>query len=144
MLAAFTAQTRALAATSWLVTGLNNGKSGLVSVLTDSTIGIAFTAERTANGSAGCNRYTAGYLSAGSHLRFSAPATTRRFCAEAGLMDQERMFMNALAAVNSMHLEGGRLEMRAPRAHCRLPPRGTRRAHNPGRPVRRTSTEIPG
>ena len=113
VLATFTAQTLALAATSWLVTGINNGKSAVVSVHTDSTITIAFTAERRASGSAGCNRYTADYSSAGSHLRFSAPAATRKFCAEAGLMDQERRFMNALAAVYSMHLEGDRLELRS-------------------------------
>lgn len=112
VLATFSSRTQALAGTSWLVTGINDGKSAVVSVLPDSTITIAFTAARMAAGSTGCNRYTAAYMSAGSHLSFSAPAETRKFCAEAGLMDQEQRFVRALAAVYSMHLEADRLEMR--------------------------------
>lgn len=112
VLATLAAQSRTLAGTQWQVTGINNGKGAVVSVLAGSTVNVAFDGQGRASGSAGCNRFMAGYESDGSKLRFTAPGTTRKMCAEAGWMEQEQMFVRALESVATMRAEGHRLEMR--------------------------------
>ncbi len=111
-LAVFAPQSQALAGTAWRVTGINNGKQAVVSVLGDSTVTMAFTAEGQAGGSAGCNRYTARYEDDGSRLRFQAPAATRMMCANDKLMHQEQAFLKALESVATQRREANRLELR--------------------------------
>jgi heat shock protein HslJ len=112
VLATLAAQSRTLAETQWQVTGISNGKGAVVGVVAGSMVNVAFDDQGRASGSAGCNRFMAGYESDGSRLRFTAPGTTRRMCAEAGLMEQERMFVKALESVATMRVEGNRLGMR--------------------------------
>lgn len=111
-LAVFAPQSQALAGTAWRVTGINNGKQAVVSVLGDSTVTMTFGAEGQANGSAGCNRYTARYEADGSRLRFQAPATTRMMCANEELMQQEQAFLKALESVATLRREANRIELR--------------------------------
>jgi heat shock protein HslJ len=111
-LAVFAPQSQALAGTAWRVTGINNGKQAVVSVLGDSTVTMAFTAEGQAGGSAGCNRYTARYEADDSRLRFQAPAATRMMCANEKLMQQEQAFLKALESVSTLRREANRLELR--------------------------------
>jgi len=110
--ATLAAQSQTLAGTSWRVTGINNGKGAVASLVAGSTVAMAFSADGKAAGSAGCNQYTAGYEADRSRLRFSAPASTRKMCAGEGLMEQEQLFLKALEAVATMRMEGNRLEMR--------------------------------
>lgn len=110
--ATLTPQSQALAGTGWRVTGINNGRGAVVSLAAGSTVTMAFAADGRAAGSAGCNRYTAGYESAGSRLRFTAPASTRRMCADETVMQQERNFLKALESVATVRIEADRLEMR--------------------------------
>jgi heat shock protein HslJ len=112
MRATLVAQSQSLAGTTWRVTGINNGKGAVASVVAGSTVTMAFTADGRASGSAGCNQYTAGYAADGSRLRFTTPASTRKMCAGEGLMEQEQMFLKALESVATMRVEGNRLEMR--------------------------------
>ena len=112
VLATLEAQSRILAGTQWRVTGINNGKGAVISVLSGSAVDIAFDHEGRASGSAGCNRFTAGYDSDGSKLRFLAPGATRKMCATEGVMEQEQQFLTALESVTAMRIEGNRLEMR--------------------------------
>jgi heat shock protein HslJ len=56
-----------------------------------------------AQGSDGCNRYWAPY---------TAPAATRRMCADEGVMAQEQQYLKALESVAAVRFEGNRLELR--------------------------------
>ena len=68
------------------------------------------------NGTAGCNRYRAGYETAGSALSFRPGPGTMMACPEPGVSEQEQAFHTALAAVSGFEeLEGG---LRASLAVC--------------------------
>jgi len=109
--ATLAAQSHSLAGTRWRVTGINNGKGAVASVLAGSTVTMEFTADGKAGGSTGCNSYSAGYEADGSRLRFTAP--TRKICAGEDLMTMELLFLRALESVATMRMEAGRLELRS-------------------------------
>jgi heat shock protein HslJ len=112
--AVFAAQSTALAGTAWSVTGYNDGRQALVSVLADTSLTMAFSNDGKAAGSAGCNRYTAGYSVEGAKLEFGPPAATRMICPRPdGVMEQEQLFLKALGMVATARFEGDRLELRS-------------------------------
>lgn len=113
VLATFAAQSQSLAGTAWTVTGYNNGKQAVVSVLSGTTLTMAFAGDGKVGGSAGCNRYTATYTSDGQKLTIGPAAATRMTCAKPeGVMEQERQFLQALETVATARFEGDRLELR--------------------------------
>jgi heat shock protein HslJ len=112
LLATFAPQPQSLAGTSWRVTGINNGKSAVVSVLADTSLTVSFAKDGKVAGSAGCNHYTSTYQAAGGALTFTAPAATRRMCVTPGVMEQEQFFLKALESVATMRMEGDDLELR--------------------------------
>ncbi len=112
VLATLAKQVRELGGTSWKATGINNGKGGVVSVASGSTVSLAFGTDGRASGSAGCNNFTAGYTAEGSNLRFGPAAVTRKMCAEAAVMEQEAAFLKALESVATSRLEADKLELR--------------------------------
>ncbi len=115
VLATLAAQSHALAGTSWRVTGYNNGKQAVVSVLAGTGLTMAFSADGKVGGSAGCNRYTAAYASEGEKLTFGPAAVTRMMCARPErVMEQEQQFLRALETVATARFEGDRLELRTP------------------------------
>lgn len=110
--AGFAAQSQAIAGTSWRVTAYNNGRQAVASVRPGSALDLVFGTDWQASGSAGCNRYVARYQASGTALSFGPAAATRRMCAEAEVMEQERQFLEALATVATARREGDRLELR--------------------------------
>jgi heat shock protein HslJ len=113
VVASFTPQSQELAGTSWHVTGYNNGKQAVVSVLPGTQLTAEFAADGRVSGSAGCNNYTATYTASGSSLRFGPAATTRKMCAQPdGIMEQEQQFLKALETVTTIRQEGERAELR--------------------------------
>jgi len=111
--ATLAAQSHSLAGTNWRVTAINNGRGGVASVVADSTVTLAFAAHGKASGTAGCNRFTAGYQAQGARVRFSAPASTRMMCPGQELMAQEQAFLKALESASTMRIEADRLELRS-------------------------------
>jgi heat shock protein HslJ len=112
--AVFAAQNESLTGTSWSVSGLNNGRQGVVSVLPGSSLTMEFAADGKLSGSAGCNRFHASYTREGAKLSIGAVAATRRQCEQpAGAMEQEQQFLKALQTVTTVRAEGDRLELRA-------------------------------
>lgn len=112
VVATFAPQATTLAGTSWSVTGYNNGKQAVASVLRDTTLGFAFTDDGKVAGSAGCNRFTGTYSSEGEALSFGPLATTRKECPEPEkLKEQEKQFLAALGSVATARFEGDRLEL---------------------------------
>jgi heat shock protein HslJ len=111
--AVYKAQATQVAGTAWEVTGINNGKGGVASLVADTNVTLDFNAEARASGTAGCNRYTAGYTADKGALTFAPAAATRMMCAAPGVMEQEQAFLQALTRVATVRMEGDRLELRA-------------------------------
>lgn len=110
-LATFDAQSTELAGTSWTVTGFNNGKQAVVSVLNGTTLSMEF-ADGQLGGSAGCNTFATTYEVSGDSLTVAPAAATRKLCPEpAGVMDQEAQFLQALATATAYRVEGDTLEI---------------------------------
>lgn len=111
--AGFLPQAQELAGTTWNVTGYNDGRQAVVSVLAGTQLTVAFAADGRASGSAGCNRFTGTYSASGDALKFGPAATTRKMCAEPdGIMIQEQQFLRALESVVTIRREGDRAELR--------------------------------
>jgi heat shock protein HslJ len=113
LLARLAAQPAPLAGTAWRATDINNGRQAVSSVLADTTVTLEFSDDTKASGSAGCNRFTAGYQHDGSRLSFQALATKHKTCKRAELMAQEECFLKALGSVASVRFADDRLELRA-------------------------------
>lgn len=106
-------QLEGLAGTSWIVTGYNNGRQAVVSVLNGSELTMEFSADGRVAGYAGCNRYTGSFKQDGKALSFGPAAATRRMCIEPeGVMEQEQQFLKALETVATAWHEADRLELR--------------------------------
>ncbi len=112
-MAVFEAQSSELGGTSWLVTGYNNGKQAVVSVVAASELTAVFQSDGTLGGSAGCNTYTARYETSGKGIAIGPAATTFKRCAHpAGVMEQEAQYLKALETAATYRLDGSRLELR--------------------------------
>ncbi|MDH4105867.1 MAG: META domain-containing protein [Gammaproteobacteria bacterium] len=111
--AVYKAQELQVEGTAWEVTGINNGKGGVASLVADTNVTLQFGPESRASGTAGCNRYTAGYTADKGALTFAPAAATRMMCAASGVMEQEQAFLQALTRVATVRMEGDRLELRA-------------------------------
>lgn len=105
-------QSKSLAG-SWQVSAYNNGRQAVVSPLLGTVLDLSFLGDGRIGGSSGCNRYSAKIQVEGSQVAISTPLSTRRLCSTpAGVMEQERQFLAALAAVATLRHEGQRLELR--------------------------------
>jgi heat shock protein HslJ len=102
---------RSLEGTEWVAINYNNGRDAVVSILGGTEITATFAEGRVA-GSAGCNRYTAGYTlgpDAGA-ISVSPAASTRMLCSEpAGVMEQEGEYLAALQSAARYRIEGAQL-----------------------------------
>ena len=112
VLASFSAQSQSLAGTSWGVTGINNGKGGVVSVVAGTEVTMNFAPGGKVSGSGGCNNYTSTFTQDGDKLTFTSTATTHRMCFASGVMEQEQAFLKALESVLTARVEGNQLELR--------------------------------
>jgi heat shock protein HslJ len=103
--------TASLDETQWDVTGIDNGKQAVASIVAGTTVTLAFQKGAVVGGS-GCNNYRGNYKQQGSAITIGGVATTRRLCPGAGVMDQERLFLAALAAASTWAIDGDQLELR--------------------------------
>lgn len=110
--AVYKAQDTGLPGTRWTATGINNGKGAVASLVAGTEVSLEFGADGRASGTAGCNRYTAGYTRDRDAVTFTAPAATRMACGAPGVMEQEQAFLAALTTVATARMEGDRLELR--------------------------------
>ena len=108
-----------LADTKWQAQSFLNPAQGgsLASLLADTQLTAEFTGgtsseESIVSGSAGCNRYTAGYTVDGDSLSIAQAASTMMFCeGPEGVMDQEAAFLSAMQSASSFKLEAERLRI---------------------------------
>jgi heat shock protein HslJ len=97
---------------SWKVTGYNNGKQAVVSLISASTITMDFAKNGTVAGNAGVNHFNSEYTTRGTHeIEIGLPATTKK-AGPAELMQQEQDFLAALPASKTYELRGDTLELR--------------------------------
>ena len=112
-LATYQAQSQDLSGTSWLVTGYNNGKQAVVSVIGGTELTTDFGKDGTVSGSSGCNTYNGTYKVDGDKITIGPLASTRMACNDPeGVMDQESQFLAALQSAKSFKIDGSKMEMR--------------------------------
>jgi heat shock protein HslJ len=109
----YKAQSQQLVGTSWKVTGYNNGKQGVESVIAGATLTATFGKDGNLTGFAGCNSYNAPYKATSPRVTIGPVASTRKACATPkGVMDQELQYLTALHTAATYRIEGSRLELR--------------------------------
>ncbi len=101
---------------AWEVTGFNNGKEAVVSLVAGSTITAEFGADGSLAGDAGVNRYTTTYrTSAGSGGATGitvSPAAATRMAGDPALMEQEQQYLQALESAATFTIQGKVLTLR--------------------------------
>ena len=111
--AVFTAQQpTSLAGTNWEVTGYNNGKEAVVSVILDTSITAVFGEDGTLSGNASCNTYSAPYEVDGRNITIGMGITTMMACPGDGVMEQETAYLAAIATAATYSIQGDVLELR--------------------------------
>jgi polar amino acid transport system substrate-binding protein len=103
-----------LAGTQWLVTAYYNPNNlgGMASVLSGTSLAVAFTTDGQVSGSAGCNNYSASYLVDGSLLAISQIWSGKTVCdTPEGIMEQETAFLAALGSAASYAIDGNQLNI---------------------------------
>jgi heat shock protein HslJ len=112
-LVTYEAQSQELAGTNWEVTGYNNGKMAVVSVLLDTTITAEFGKDGTLSGTSGCNQYSGPYTVTGNQIQIGPWVSTMTACdAPEGIMDQESQYLAAIQSAATYLMEGSVLELR--------------------------------
>lgn len=112
VLATFAIPLQALAGT-WWVTGINNHRQALASVLPGAKPTVEFSPTGAISGFGGCNRYSATYTLLHDTISVTAPASTRMRCTHpAGVMEQELDLLQALQTVTEFRQQANRLELR--------------------------------
>jgi len=82
-------------------------------VITTTNVTALFGADGIISGSAGCNSYTGSYTPSGPNgISIGPLATTRMFCGDPGVMDQETAYLTLLRTVSSYKVtEDGKLNL---------------------------------
>ena len=89
-------------------------RDAVASLLPDTEITAKFGSDGTLAGSAGCNRYSAGFTTNGSSIKIGPAALTRKACASPeGVMEQENDYVAALTQATSYTVEGRMLTLLA-------------------------------
>lgn len=97
---------------AWEVTGFNNARQAVVSPIAGSAITAVFGKDLTLTGDSGVNRYRSTYEVTGDAQISIAPPAGTRMAGPAELMEQERLYLDALASARTFTLDGDRLTLR--------------------------------
>jgi len=97
-----------LVGTNWTLSTVHSGNA-VSSVITGSTVTAVFDSSGKMAGSAGCNRYFAGYTANGTSMTISGIGSTRMMCPEQDVMNQESAYLAALESVQGYQINGNTL-----------------------------------
>ncbi len=112
LLMVYTPGTTTVIGSSWVASGINNGKEAVVSSDQTSAATAEFGEDGTVTGTGGCNTFTAPYTLDGSDGIVIGPiASTRKACPEP-VSTTEAQFFAALEATTTYRLEGDTLTLR--------------------------------
>jgi heat shock protein HslJ len=97
---------------SWVVSGIRRDGE-LAPTVEGTSLSVEFDDSGRVFGSAGCNRFTAGYAATGDgSFEITEAASTRMFCSDPpGVMEQEAAFLAALSEIAALHGGGEILEL---------------------------------
>lgn len=103
-----------LTGTPWQLTGYNNGRDAVVSVLAGTNITAMFDDNGGLTGFAGCNNYIFNYEATEETIEISsAGISTRKFCGEPeGVMEQEAAYLQSLSMAETYQIDGNTLTLR--------------------------------
>jgi heat shock protein HslJ len=96
----------------WRVSGYNNGRGGVTTLVAGTDITVAFNADGAVSGSAGCNNFTGSYEVERAGVAIGPLAATMKMCAAEGVMEQESQFLAAMQNSTRWEIRGDRLELR--------------------------------
>lgn len=96
----------------WNVTGYNNGKQAVVSLIASSTITMDFGDAGALTGTSGVNTYSAKYETTGTGEIEITQAVKTEIGGPQDLMTQEQQFLSALEASKKYDIRGETLELR--------------------------------
>jgi len=105
------AEAVALPGTSWNVTGYNNGKGAVTTLVEGSMLTLEFGEDGTASGDAGVNTYNGPYTADRSAITIGPLALTK-MAGDPALMEQEQAFIKALESSTQWKVIRGTLELR--------------------------------
>ena len=98
--------TSALAGATWKLVEIGGAKA-----LAGATVTATFGAANSLSGSGGCNRYFGTATAAEGKLTVGPLGSTRMFCAEDGVSDQENAYFSALAKATGYVVVGTELRL---------------------------------
>ncbi len=97
---------------TWHVTGYNNGKQAVVSVIADTDPTAVFGTDGQVTGNATCNSYFGPYTTTGSTIKIGPLGSTLMACPTTAQQEQETQYLAALQAATTFEVRGLNLEMR--------------------------------
>lgn len=105
----FIAQSEDLAG-AWVVTGYNDGREAVVSVLEDAAAEVSFDEDGNISGTGGCNRLMGTFTADEGNLAVETVAMTKMACPEP-VMEQESALIAALESATGYSVEGNELRL---------------------------------
>lgn len=103
----------ALEGTTWVATGITNGREAVVSVVQGSEVTALFDGVGEVSGSAGCNSYGGSFEAEDDSISIGPLAATEMYCEEPeGVMEQEQAFLAAMQNVAVYELAEDQLTLR--------------------------------
>ena len=101
----------ALEGVEWEVAELASNEGSMRAPVKGATLSFSFRGDGAVVGNAGCNLFKAGYTRDSERLTIAQAVATRRACTGIGVMEQERLFLDVLAATRSWTLRGEALDL---------------------------------
>lgn len=98
------------AGTNWTLESFHAADT-VSSVIAGTSITALFDGNGKVTGSAGCNSYFATYALSAKALTIGQPGSTRKYCGEPGVMQQESDYLSRLTQVRSYTITGERLTL---------------------------------
>lgn len=99
-----------LAETNWTLESVHT-TDAVSSVIAGTTITAVFGEDGRVSGSAGCNRFFASYEVMGTTITIGQVGSTRMYCGQSGVMEQETAYLNHLNTTRSYAIEGNTLAL---------------------------------
>ena len=102
----------ALPGSAWIVSGYNNGKEAVVSVVVDSEITAVFGQNLMLSGNTGCNDYNVRYQVDGRNVTIDKEIQMTKMACSEELMAQEQQYLAALQSAATYTIQLDSMELR--------------------------------
>jgi heat shock protein HslJ len=99
-----------LVGTNWTLESFHTADA-VSSVISGTAINAVFGEDGKVSGSAGCNRYFAPYTESAPSLSIGPAGSTKMYCSEPGVMQQESTYLSRLSQTKTFTIKGERLNL---------------------------------